>query len=109
MALTTQERKKVFQGQIGRKFSLVVMMLADSININIIMLEDGIRMRMLLRAESSIRKSPPDLSFHHVRKLLGITLCISCDSLLVLVRRSTRVVFCPVPLLRHGVTVCAAL
>jgi hypothetical protein len=105
MALTTQERKKVFQRQTRRKCSVVVMMLAD--NINLIILEDEIRIQGLLHIKAPIRKSPTDLSFHHVCNLLGVTLCISCDSLLVLVRRSTRVILCPVPLLRHGITVYA--
>jgi hypothetical protein len=91
MALTTQERKKVFPRQTRRNCSVIVMMLAD--NINTIILGDRIRMWMLLHAEVPIRKSPPDLGFHHVCNLLGITLYISCDSLLVLVRRSTLVVF----------------
>jgi hypothetical protein len=105
VALTLQERKKVFQRQTTRKCSVIVMVLAD--NINIIILEDEIRTQGLLHIKASIRKSPPDLSFPHVCNLLGVTLCISCDSLLVLVHRSTLVVLCHVPLLRHGITVYA--
>jgi hypothetical protein len=81
------------------------MVLAD--NINIIILEDEIRTQGLLHIKASIRKSPPDLSFPHVCNLLGVTLCISCDSLLVLVHCSTLVVLYHVPLLRHGIRVYA--